>query len=439
MKRIVVVLTLALTAGLAVACNGDDGGGEASTPSPVATVTLSPVATVTPRATAPPAPPTVSATPVPATSPAAGQIAYILLDEGDIWLVDADGGGRRELVAGQCQQSGGPYWSRRGDKIACVSGGTQEAPAAKITVFDLEGRTVAQADHQAWLAGFAWSADDRHFVYAIAEGETWETARPILVIGDAESEATVRLEDAHDPRWSADGAQLAYLKGAAEELTIYDVASGETRALGQGLRPLAWALGGKALLVAANYQQQDIGASYEANLLDLASGEMTRVPELDNGTQFWLFRDGEVGAFLAGPAERAEGGVVISILHLATGDATAIEGAVIGYPSEMIPPDHIAFSVDGAYLYWVDVVAKSDQNLSQNLSGTIYRARSDGSELTQLGVLSAMLFTFSPDRSMVLYFDGGALSVAGVDGGDARSLVENVGGRWPPATWRPLP
>jgi Tol biopolymer transport system component len=353
----------------------------------------------------------------------------------DIWLSNADGSGQRKLTEGQCEQAAGPFWSRRGDKVACVSGGTTEAPLTKIAVFNLEGQTVAQAEHEAWLMSFAWSADDRHFVYIIAEGEALETARLSLVIGDTESEATVRLDDAQDARWSPDGGQLAYLKTAGEELAIYDLASGQTRSLGQGLRPLAWALGGKALLVAANFQQQEeFGANYEANLLDLASGEMVRVPELDNSTQFWLSRDGQAAAFLSGSAQRAEGGAAISILDLATRQATPIEGAAIGYPSEGIPSDHIAFSADGAYLYWVDVVTGEE-----GLSGTIYRAQSDGTGLTQLAVVKGMLFAFSPDRTMVLYSDGSTLSVAGVDGGNVRSLAEMTGGRWPPAAWRPLP
>ena len=435
MKPIVIALALALTAGvLAVACGDDDGG--STTPSPAATATSPSVGTATPKATATAAAPTVSATPASTVSSGAGEIAYFGPEGADIWLVNADGSGQRKLTEGQCQQAAGPFWSRRGDKIACVSGGTEEAPETKITIFDLEGQTLAAAEHKAWLWGFAWSADNHHFVYAISEGETLEAARPSLVIGDTESEATVRLEEAGDARWSPDGSQLAYLKAAGEEPAIYDMASGQTTSLPrEGLRPLAWALGGEALLIAANYQQQDIGASYEANLLHLASAAVTRVPELDNGTQFWLSRDGGVAAFLAGPAERAEGGVTISMLNLTTGGVTPIEGAVVGYPSEGIPPDHIAFSPDGAYIYWIDVVATSEEDLS----GTIFRARSDGSELTQLATIKAVLFAFSPDRSMVLFTDESALWVAGVDGGDARSLVENVGGRWPPAAWRPLP
>ena len=435
MNRIVFTAALALMVGVLLGACNDDGGGSTA-PSPAATATSPSVGTATPKATATAAAPTASATPASTVSSGAGEIAYFGSEGADIWLVSADGSGQRKLTEGQCEQAAGPFWSRRGDKIACVSGGTEEAPETKISVFDLEGRTLASAEHEAWLWGFAWSADNRHFVYAISEGETLEAARPSLVIGDTESEATVRLEDAGDPRWSPDGSQLAYLKATTEEPAIYDLASGQTTSLPrEGLRPLAWALGGEALLVAANYQQQDIGASYEANLLHLASAAMTRVPELDNGTQFWLSRDGGAAAFLADPAERAEGGVTISILDLATGGVTPIGGAVIGYPSEGIPPDHIAFSPDGAYIYWIDVVATSEEDLS----GTIYRARSDGPELTQLATIKAILFVFSPDRSMVLYSDSSALWVVGVEGGDARSLVEDTGARWPPASWRPLP
>ena len=435
MKRTVVVVALALTliaCVLAFACNGGDGGGS-PTPSPAATATSPPAATATPRATATAGAPTASATPAATVSSGGEQLAYS--DGQDIWLINADSSGQRKLTEGQCAQAAGPFWSRRGDKIACVSGGTEEAPHTKIAVFDLGGQTLAQPELDAWLGSFAWSADDRHFVYSIAEGDTLATSRVSLIIGDAESPATVRLEDAQDARWSPDGTQLAYLKTVGEELTIYDLAAGQDKPLGTGLRPLAWALEGKALLVAANYQQQEIGATYEASLLDPVSVETTRVPELDNGAQFWLSRDGQTAAFLAGPAERAEGGVKISVLDLATRSVTPIEGAVIGYPSERIPPDHIVFSADGAYLYWVDVVAKSDQDLT----GTIYRAKSDGSGLTELGVLSATLVTFSPDRTMVLYFDGSAVWVARVDGGGARSLVEAVAVGWPPAVWRPLP
>lgn len=439
MKRIIIALALGLTgAVLAVACGGGQEEAPTATPSATATAIASRTATATATATAaatPSATATASATPAPTAAAGGGQIAYFGPDGADIWLINADGSGNRRLTQGQCQQAVGPFWSRRGDKIACASGGTTEAPLTKITVVDLEGRTLVQVEHKAWLRGFAWSADNRHFIYTIAEGASFETAGVSLIIGDTESEASVRLEDAQDARWSADGAQLAYMKGGSEELTIYDLASGQTRALGQGLRPLAWALAGKALLVAANFQQrQEFGADYETNLLDLASGEMTRVPELDNSTQFWLSRDGQTAAFLAGQAERPEGGATISILNLASRQGTPIAGAVIGYPSEGIPSDHIAFSVDGAHLFWVDVVTGEE-----TLSGTVYRVRSDGSGLTQLATVEGVLFTFSPDRTKMVYLAEDALWVAGVDGSDARSLVEGVRGGWPPAAWRPLP
>ena len=273
MKRIVVALALTLIAGvLAAPATAVMVADHPRLRPPQPRVV--PRRTATPRATVTTTAPTASATPAATVSSGGEQLAYS--DGEDIWLINADGSGQRKLTEGQCAQAAGPFWSRRGDKIACVSGGTEEAPLAKIAVFDLEGQTLAQPEHEAWLGSFAWSADDRHFVYSIAEGETLATSRVSLIIGDAESTATVRLEDAQDARWSPDGAQLAYLKSAGQELTIYDLASGQDKPLRTGLQPLAWALGGKALLVAANYQAQEVGATYEANLLDLASGEMTR-------------------------------------------------------------------------------------------------------------------------------------------------------------------
>jgi hypothetical protein len=431
MKRIILAIVL-LIGVAAFACNGGDDGSGTPTSAPP---TSPSAATGTPRPTgttaATTATPTIAATAAPAT----GEIAYVLEAEGNIWLVNADGSGAHKITDGQCRQSAGPFWSRRGDKIACVSGGTNEAPQTKIFVFDLEGRTLAQVEHQAWLSGFAWSADDRHFFYGISEGDTLETARPSLIIGDTESEETVRLDDAFDPRWSPDGTRLAYMKAPGDEPAIYDLASAQTTSLPAGRRLLAWVLGGDALLVATNYQEQEFGADYEANLMNIASAAMTRVPELDNSTQFWLSRDGRTAAFLAGPAERPEGGITISILDLATRQVTPVEGAVIGYPSERIPADHIAFSPDGAYLLWVDVVALE----GQRLAGTIYRSRLDGSELTQLAALNAVLFTFSPDRSRVLYFDGAAVRTAAIDGANAQTLVESADLGSPPAAWRPLP
>ena len=155
MNRIVFTAALALMVGVLLGACNDDGGGSTA-PSPAATA--SPVATATPETTATPVAPAASATPRATTSSIAGEIAYFGPEGADIWLVSADGSDQRKLTEGQCQQAAGPFWFRRGDKIACVSGGTEEAPETKITIFDLEGQTLAVAEHEAWLWGFAWSA-----------------------------------------------------------------------------------------------------------------------------------------------------------------------------------------------------------------------------------------------------------------------------------------
>jgi hypothetical protein len=429
MKLMVIACALVFAAPvLAVACNG--GGGEAPAPSPAATATASPATTASPS-------PAATATAPPAGSMGEGQIAYVGPDGADVWLINADGSGNRRLTQGQCPQAPRIFWSPRGDKIACVS---IQAPEAKLTVVDLEGRIMLELEHKAELGYFAWSGNNHNFVYTIGEpGSVW-TASATLVIADTESGATVGLDDAQNARWSPDGGQLAYVKVVGEELTIYDLASGQARPLRRGLRPLAWALGGEALVVAAGFRVECDGecdAYYEVNLLDLASGEMTRLPELDNGSQFWLTPDGQAATFLAGSSERPEGGLTIAILDLATHKVTSMEGAAFGFPGSEIPPDHIAFSADGAYLHWVDVVFRQS-----GPSGTIYRARSDGSGLTQLATAEGSVFVFSPDRTRMLYSpdrDRQSLWVAGVDGSDAQLLVEGIRADWSRAAWRPPP
>jgi len=426
------VASAALLVLLAVACDG--GGGKAPTPSPAATATASPATTASPS-------PAATSTPPPVGSLGEDQIAYVGANGADVWLINADGSGNRRLTQGQCPRAPRIFWSPRGDKIACVSSGT---PEAKLAVADLEGRILLEVEHKEYLGYFAWSGNNHNSVYTIGEpGSVW-TASASLVIADTESDATVRLDDAQNARWSPDGGQLAYVKVVGEELTIYDLASGQARSVRQGLRPLAWALGGEALLVAAGFRVEcdgECSAYYEANLLDLASGEMTRLPELDNGSsQFWLTPDGRAAAFRAGPVERPEGGggLTVAILDLATHEVTPIEGAVVGFPGSEFPPDHIAFSADGAYLYWVDVVSGSQSGTS----GTVHRARPDGSGLAQLAMAEGSVFVFSPDRTRVLYSpdrDRQSLWVAGVDGSDVHLLVEGIRADWSRAAWRPQP
>ncbi len=439
---------------LAFACNGDGETPRTATPAPspsatpAATATPAPSPSATPQATA-------TATATPSVSPGAAlEIAYVGSGEEDVWLMAADGSGKRNLTEGRCAHASRLYWSPRGDRIACIRTVYADPPEAQVLLFDLEGQVLLEIEHQALFAGYwggsmgslypssLWSPSGRTLAYVVEENLPARQERepplhgtPVLVIADARQGILTSIAGGQQPHWSADGERLAYNRPPGQTLSVYEVTSGEEYALGEGLLPLAWVLGDKALLVAAHFQPPEdfqIPMGFEANLLDLASGQMTRVPDLDPPRDFWLSPAAGAAAVF-NPAAR---GYRLAILNLSDLQSTPIARSVIGYPSDFIPQNQVAFSPDGSEVYWADRGSAPE---------TIYKANRDGSGLTKVLELPGWFGGFSPDLTRVLYWihrrleagNGWAneLWVANIDGSDARLLAEEVS--W--AAWRPAP
>ena len=373
---------------------------------------------------------TVSPTAAPTVAP---EIAYVDHENRDIWLVAADGSGKRNLTQGRCVRPQGLGLSPQGDRIACIGSDSETL----VLVFDLEGRLLLSLQHTGyfrsfftWGAEFAspWSPNGRNLAYLVEEKVTpvpeGEPPRgmTVLVVADATEGVLASITGGQQPRWSADGGRLAYNKPPGDTLALYDLASGQEKTLGEGLRPLAWVLADSALLVAADYQEQEFGVAYVANLLDLASGQMTRVPELDNYAEFWLSPDRATAVLLTtGPS--------LAILDLSSLGFTPIVGSVIGFPSDFIPQRQLAFSPDGSQIYWVDQGGWAPR--------AIYKANIDGTGLAEVARLPGWFGAFSPDLTRVLYFvqpDARQnLWIANIDGSEARLLAENASD----AAWLP--
>jgi len=180
-------------------------------------------------------------------------------------------------------------------------------------------------------------------------------------------------------------------------------------------------------LVAADYQEQELGetqVTYEANLLEPATGQMTRVPELDNYTEFWLSPDRGT-AVVSSPR-----GPGLGILDLTSLQFTPVVDSVIGYPSEFIPQSQLAFSSDGSQIYWADQGGWAPR--------ATYKANIDGTGLKKIGEVPGWFVGFSPDLTRMLYFPSsgtpGGLWLANIDGSDPRLVVEKASD----AVWRPL-
>jgi Tol biopolymer transport system component len=418
MYRALFLMLLALTA-FAVACGGGDEG-PAREATPTATASHPPTAATSP-----------TPTPSPAGSPSATAAAQLAFKdaEGAIWLVNADGSERSLLWEGPCPTA--PLWSPSGDKMACVGFGGPDATATLILTID--GKTLATVSGG---QPFAWSPTGQQFAYTTFAGTAPITSYS-LTVAEADGRVVAQLDGVQLRfRWSLSGRQIATARAAGDELVIHDLQTKQERTIPGDFLPLAWVLDDEAMLVASNYEEQEFGADYATSLLDLATGEARRVPELDNSVhQFWLSPNSRALAFLSEPADRPEDGHTISVLDLTTLTITPIQESAIAFGSEWIPDGHLAFSKDGAQIYWVDVVQSA---------ATIHRANVGGTGLTTVSTFEGSSFAFSPDLGKMAHFgreyEGLAtLWVASIDGSDARVLAEDIPRHVPPAAWRPTP
>jgi len=115
--------------------------------------------------------------------------------------------------------------------------------------------------------------------------------------------------------------------------------------------------------------------------------------------------------------------------------ATPIANSLITYGSDQIPKEFVTFSPDGEYVYW----AGGDN------AG--YRVRLDGTELERLVTLDEIVFSWSPDFSLIAYNDYKddivTLVVANADGTDRLEIDcvrrENGALRGFSFAWRPVP
>lgn len=411
--RLVSLLILLLP--LAVACQEEEKAAPEPSSGTAPAFSASPM---------PSAPTTVAAvavpsTPQPTAAEAGGiapdQFAYIDND-GDIWLSSADGKARKKVGGkGRCSDVR-IAWSPTGDRLA-YTGLCDGKPYG--VVVDVEGRVLKELMSAIHMV---WSPTGRHLLYRAGD---------VLHIADSEGNVIATLKDPPGPVWvvwAPDGSAVAYTAGG--EAVIYDV-TGQRRSRGPAIDAvLAWVMEGQALLVAT--RARDFFGFYEANLLDIESGAMTRVPHLDNDANLWLSPDGRTAVVKTGPAEGPGGGSRLGVLEFATLRVTPIAGARIGYPSERTPDHHVRFSQDGSQIYWADNPGRL----------TIYRAQKDGTGLTRVasppGVVAVR---FSPNLARIAYFEAwSVLWTSGVDGTHPWRIGPiSQGPMDNPFAWRPSP
>jgi Tol biopolymer transport system component len=215
-----------------------------------------------------------AARPAPAVSHHAnGRLAYISDDlenmEGNARLIVSDpNGSRRRAILSPPEGSGRywqPRWSPDGTKIAVglAVGNRYSGYASVIYIVNADGsgkRLLADDPNRSEGAP-AWSPDGSMLAYV-----TGDTTGEIWVI-DSDGRNKRRLTEGADPTWSPDGRRLAFVKpnaqGVRGELFVFDLdGSRATRITTGPDRAPDWSPDGELIAFERNLLQNGLGSIF---------------------------------------------------------------------------------------------------------------------------------------------------------------------------------
>jgi hypothetical protein len=326
--------------------------------------------------------------------------------DGFVHLTAASAGG---VFAVQCQSpttASLQIW--RGD--APLIEQTIDAPFSPIVSFSNDGSRYAY---------FVPAADERATIAVY--GEVRDGATPLRVDGVTSAWA-----------WAPDG-RLALCRARDSGCTVTIVDDAGVHDTGFDVQPRGWASDGRLLAAQAYVDAPDLGIDrYEAVLLNLESGERTRVPVLDDAPQLWFSPQGRYAARYR--YDEAAQVIRMEVVELATGEARTIAGSRIGFPSEGIPAEHVKFEGD-RYLWWADVPLPE---------ATIYRAPLgvDAPDAERIATVRAAFPLISPDFARLAYTEistdtpaPARLFVADINGQNATLVVESPAERPASYVW----
>jgi Tol biopolymer transport system component len=157
----------------------------------------------------------------PAFSPDGTRIAYSE-DDGDLFVMRADGTGRRELLDKRRRElyAEDPAWSPGGTKIA-FSGSARDAGGARngdVYVMDADGTGLRRlTDSPGNDRDPAWSPDGTKIAFGsdrAEEGERYYDGDVYVMDGDGANERDLTRNEnlnEYDPAWSPNGIEIAFV------------------------------------------------------------------------------------------------------------------------------------------------------------------------------------------------------------------------------------
>lgn len=237
----------------------------------------------------------------PAWSPDGTRIAYIAEDDGALlYVVNADGSGRRKLTRDVVTYIFDPVWSPDGREIAFTQQAGGEADVYAVGANGSGFRPVTQLGS---AGGPAWSPNGNRIAYLYpptgsGPSDVWVVNR------DASDPVNLTETDGvaeFGPSWSPDGSTLLYTRnvGGVTDIIARDVATGtetnitDSPSVGEGV--ISWSPEGTKILFStsaglgvmdANGENNvPLGSGFDADWQPLCTISGTEYGETVNGTE----------------------------------------------------------------------------------------------------------------------------------------------------------
>ena len=154
----------------------------------------------------------------PVWHPDGTRFVYVA-DTGDVWVVNTDGTGRRQLLergvyspeTGWSEGGVNPVWSPDGTRIAFATAGALHSPPGSVWVMNGDGTDRRQVSDQGYSP--RWSPDGDRLVFGVVYRPGGFQARvyEIGVVGADGTDQRKLADDGRNPVWSPDGSRIAYV------------------------------------------------------------------------------------------------------------------------------------------------------------------------------------------------------------------------------------
>ncbi|WP_241481348.1 LpqB family beta-propeller domain-containing protein [Methanoculleus sediminis] len=150
--------------------------------------------------------------------------------EADIWIMDADGGNKKQLTSGGDARL--PLWQPQGDRIAYLA---DRSGNREIWAMQSDGAGETQVTFsEGSVSGYSWSPDGTRIAYVVASPPgTWPEFSLWVIDSDGSgSEQLTTGNRDRSPIWSPDGTRIAF-RSESRDRALWVMKSD-----GSGLAPL---------------------------------------------------------------------------------------------------------------------------------------------------------------------------------------------------------